>query len=225
MTEIRVPNDEVADLGISAANSSDAFNVLRRFVKRRSSAERCDLCSAELPVDHQHLIEPPTRQIVCACQACSILFSGNSGQRYRRIPRRIKFLQDFSLTESQWDGLLIPIGMAFFFRSSVDQKVVALYPSPAGATESLLDLEAWNDIVTGNQTLNEMESDTEALLVNRVNSAHDYFLVPIDECFKLVGLIRTKWRGLSGGSDVWDAIEGFFNSLKERSNLVGKTDA
>ena len=115
--------------------------------------------------------------------------------------------------------------MAFFFRSSVDQKVIALYPSPAGATESLLDLQAWNDIVASNRTLDEMETDTEALLVNRVNGANDYYLVPIDECFRLVGLIRTKWRGLSGGSEVWEAIATFFNQLKERSNLVGKTDA
>lgn len=120
---------------------------------------------------------------------------------------------------------MIPIGMAFFFRSSVDQKVVALYPSPAGATESLLDLQAWNEIVTGNDMLNEMELDTEALLVNRVNGANDYYLVPIDECFKLVGLIRTKWRGLSGGTDVWVAIGKFFNELKGRSNLGGKADA
>lgn len=120
---------------------------------------------------------------------------------------------------------MIPIGMAFFFRSSLDQRVIALYPSPVGATESLLDLQAWNEIVIGNQTLSEMELDTEALLINRVNGASDYYLVPIDECFKLVGLIRTKWRGLSGGQDVWNAIEKFFNELKGRSNLVGKTDA
>jgi hypothetical protein len=227
MSEIQVPNDEVSiDVQQPASgNASDAFNLLRRFVRRRATAERCDMCCAELSVEHSHLIEPPTRQIVCACEACSILFSGSSDQRYRRIPRRIKFLRDFSLTEAQWDGLMIPIGMAFFFRSSLDQRVIALYPSPAGATESLLDLQAWNEIVIGNQTLSEMELDTEALLINRVNGASDYYLVPIDECFKLVGLIRTKWRGLSGGQDVWNAIEKFFNELKGRSNLVGKTDA
>jgi len=226
MSDIQIPNDEsTLKVRQPASVNSDAFNLLRRFVKKRDTAERCDICSAELGVEHPHLIEPRTRQIVCACQACSILFSGSADQRYRRIPRRIKFLQDFSLTDGQWDGLLIPIGMAFFFRSSVDQKVIALYPSPAGATESLLDLQAWNDIVASNRTLDEMETDTEALLVNRVNGANDYYLVPIDECFRLVGLIRTKWRGLSGGSEVWEAIATFFNQLKERSNLVGKTDA
>jgi len=226
MSDIQIPNNESPEKGRQPATvSSDAFNLLRRFVKRRDTAERCDMCSAELSVEHSHLIEPATRRIVCACQPCSILFSGSSDQRYRRIPRRIEFLRDFSLTDGQWDGLLIPIGLAFFFRSSVDQKIIALYPSPAGATESLLDLQAWNDIVSSNQSLSRMEIDTEALLVNRVNGANDYYLVPIDECFKLVGLIRTKWRGLSGGTDVWEAIVMFFNQLKERSNLVGKTDA
>ena len=111
---------------------------------------------------------------------------------------------------------MIPIGMAFFFHSTPDGKVVAIYPSPAGPTESLLDLESWQDIVRDNAVLQKMNSDVEALLVNRVGQSREYFLVPIDECYKLVGLIRANWRGLSGGTEVWREIAGFFNELKER---------
>jgi hypothetical protein len=31
----------------------------------------------------------------------------------------------------------------------------------------------------------------------------------------LIGLIRANWRGLSGGSEMWDKIHAFFADLKE----------
>lgn len=175
------------------------------------------MCSAELPPDHEHLVETDVRQMVCVCQACAILFSGKANAKYRRVPNRTLYLADFELTDSQWESLLIPINMAFFFHSSAAGKVLALYPSPAGATESLLDLESWNEIVESNPILKEMELDTQALLVNRIRSESQYYLVPIDECYKLVGLIRTHWHGLSGGTQMWEAIEKFFNELKAKS--------
>lgn len=134
------------------------------------------------------------------------------------------------MTDAQWDGLMIPINMAFFYESSVDQRVVALYPSPAGATESLLTFESWKEIVTENPVLDTMESDVEALLVNRVGhargvAASEFYLLPIDECFKLVGLIRTHWRGLSGGTEVWQEIGRFFSDLKARVGVVEEAHA
>jgi hypothetical protein len=199
-----------------------AVSVLRRFVRPRAAAsvERCELCSAELAHDHEHLFEPPTRQLLCSCQPCAILFSGQTETKYRRVPRRVRFLPDFRLTDAQWESLSIPIGMAFFFRSSPAGKTVALYPSPAGATESLLDLGSWAAVVEDNPALGELEADVEALLVNRVRGAADYYVVPIDECYKLVGLIRAGWRGLSGGAEVWQEIEKFFAGLKEKSGEV-----
>jgi len=197
-------------------------NVLGRFVRARSvPLERCDLCSIELGQDHPHLVEPATRRLVCACQACAILFSGAAETKYRRVPRVVRYLPNFQLTDAQWEGLMIPINMAFFFQSSAAGKVIVLYPSPAGATESLLDFESWREIVECNPILKELEADTEALLVNRVGQAADYFIVPIDQCYRLVGLIRTKWKGLSGGTEVWEAINAFFAEMKERTVPVG----
>jgi hypothetical protein len=175
------------------------------------------MCSAELAAGHQHLVEPSSRQMVCACEPCAILFSGQTDTKYKRVPRRIRALQDFRLTDGQWDSLMIPIQLAFFFHSTPDGKVLALYPSPAGPTESLLALDSWDEIVRDNPVLQEMEPDVEALLVNRVRGASEYYLVPIDECYKLVGLIRAHWRGLSGGTDVWREIGQFYAALKERT--------
>ena len=122
---------------------------------------------------------------------------------------------------------MIPINLAFFFNSTPVGHVVALYPSPAGPTESLLTLDAWHEIVQANPILKEIEADTEALLVNRVGSARgyteaQYYLVPVDACYNLVGLIRAHWRGLSGGAKVWEEIAVFFNGLKERAIAVGE---
>ena len=138
------------------------------------------------------------------------------------MPRRVRFLPDFRLTDSQWDGLMMPINMAFFFKSTPQNRVIALYPSPAGATESLLSLDTWDEIELENPVLLEMEADVEALLVNRIGhsrgfSEPEYYIVPIDECFKLVGLIRSRWQGLSGGTEVWREIGEFFGGLKARS--------
>ena len=203
------------------ANAQTPFAVLRRFVRQRAVVERCELCGAELHSQHEHLVDTATRQMVCACQACAILFSGKANTKYRRVSQRILFLANFQMTDAQWESLLIPISMAFFFHSSAAGKVISLYPSPAGATESLLDFESWDEIVQKNPVLKEMEPDTEALLVDRVRGASEYYLLPIDECYKLVGLIRTHWHGLSGGTEVWEAIGKFFAELKEKSVAIG----
>ncbi len=211
---------------MSSKQGNSSFAALRRFVRERAPVERCELCGAGLIADHQHLIEPSSRKLICACDPCAILFSNQEG-KYRRAPRRIRFLRDFRLTDAQWESLAIPINMAFFFHSVPAGRVVALYPSPAGATESLLTLESWEEIVRENPILKEMEPDVEALLVNRVASARgqaapEYYLAPIDECYKLVGVIRGHWRGLSGGAEAWEEIKQFFAELKRRAVVIGE---
>jgi hypothetical protein len=200
------------------------FATLQQFARKRRDLEHCEMCRRELTPEHQHLVEPSKRKLICACEACAILFEGQSGSKYKRVPRRVLFLPDFQLTNAQWDGLMVPIEMAFFFKSTPHGKVVALYPSPAGATESSLPLVAWGDIEQANPVLKDMESDVTALLVNRAGSARgmapaEYYLAPIDECYKLVGLIRAHWRGLSGGTEVWREIASFFAALRRKAEF------
>jgi hypothetical protein len=184
--------------------------ALRRRAQKRAEQERCDLCSAVVPPDHRHLVEVKNRQIACACQACAILFPAQANARYKEVPRDVRRLDGFSLTDAQWDGLMIPINIAFFLRNSLDGRTAAFYPSPAGATESLLDLELWNELAAGVV----LRDDVEALVVHRLRTPHEYYVLPIDHCYRLVGLIRTKWRGLSGGAEVWAAIESFFDGMR-----------
>jgi hypothetical protein len=215
---------------VSATSPKDgAFRALRQFVRKPSPLESCEMCSAALASEHQHLIDAIARKLVCSCDACAVLFSGPSTTKYKRVPRRIRFLPEFHMTDAQWDGLMVPIEMAFFFKSGPTGKVAAFYPGPAGATESLLSLEAWRDIELDNPALLEMEPDVEALLANRVGAAHgvaaEYYVVPIDECYKLVGLIRLHWHGLSGGTEVWREVGKFFSSLKARTEPGGGSHA
>lgn len=185
------------------------------------------MCGEPVAVEHRHLLNLTSREILCACRACTILFdqpASGAGTR-KLIPTRYKYLEHFQMTDYQWEGLGIPVRMAFFVRNTPAQRVLAFYPSPAGPTESLLSLETWEDLELHNPVLKEMEPDVEALLLNRIRDTRDCFLVPIDECYKLVGLIRMSWTGLGGGQEVWRQIDEFFALLREKAGVGGGRDA
>jgi hypothetical protein len=200
---------------VNANTQSNPLDVLRRFARPRPAPalEQCDFCSVPLGVQHRHLLEGGTRKIICACDACALRFDNVVG-KYKLIPRDARRLPDFRLTDMQWESFSLPIQLAFFYRDSVAEKVIALYPSPGGATESLLPVSSWDNVVRDNPILAQMQNDVEALLVNRLYDARDYFIAPIDICFELVGLIRMHWRGFSGGDKVWQEIGDYFARLK-----------
>jgi hypothetical protein len=135
------------------------------------------------------------------------------GGHWRLIPQRRLRLVNFKLEELTWDRLQIPVDMAFFFDNSAAGRVMAFYPSPMGATESHLELSAWTELAAANPVLATLEPDVEALLVNRARGARRQWLVPIDDCYRLVAVIRTRWRGFTGGREVWQELERFFEDL------------
>jgi len=208
------------------------FPAWQRYARqgRQSPAaelEHCRLCAQPIPAEHRHVLEVATQRIACACYPCSVLFQHDaaSAGRYRLVPDRRLALVDFRMSDAQWESLRIPVGMAYFFRSTPAGRVMAFYPSPLGATESLLELEAWEALERDNPVLETMTPDVEALLVNRSNpggasaesEARQCFLVPVDDCYRLVALLRTHWKGLSGGTEVWERIDEFFASLSDKA--------
>ena len=141
---------------------------------------------------------------------------GAGGGRYRAVPDRYAEITDFAMSTGTWGSFQIPVSVAFFFRNSSLGKVTAFYPSPAGATESLLELGAWEDLVAGNPILGTLMADVEALLVRSGDGREEAFIVPIDACYELVGHMRRLWRGFDGGREAKDALEAFFRDVRAR---------
>jgi len=195
---------------------SDGLTALRRFTRVQAPMERCELCGAALDGEHPHLLERASRKVACACPACALLFYGQEGGRFLRVPRRVVRLPDFAFSDAEWEEMALPIGLAFFVRRE-DGHVAALYPSPAGVIESSVSLERCAERLASDPILAAMEAEVEALVVNRVGAEHTYLVLPIDECYRMTGLIRTKWRGLSGGPEIWVAVAGFFAEMRAKA--------
>jgi Family of unknown function (DUF5947) len=209
------------------ATSSRLLQVAKRSTEEREAAmERCELCGEPIPPEHRHLLEVDTRELRCTCRACSILFDrpAASEGRYRLVGDRCLAVADLELDDAMWAELRLPVDMAFFFHSTPAERVMAYYPSPMGPTESQLELAAWASLQEANPILCTLAPDVEALLVNRVRGARQYWIVPIDECYALVGLIRAHWRGLTGGSDLWEQIAAHFEALDWRARPASRDD-
>jgi len=205
----------------SLTQSKGAFTALRGFSRKQQAAEKCELCGLILAGDHAHLFEHAEARLLCACEACAILFYHRPGEvKYSRVPPTARRLTNFHITDAEWNALMLPINMAFFQDCTRVGRVVAYYPSPAGCTESLLDLSAWHEIVRNNAVLAGLLPDVETLLVNRTRDRRDYYIAPIDQCYRLAGLMRVHWQGLSGGELVWEKIGEFFESLDRQACLT-----
>jgi hypothetical protein len=192
--------------------------AVRRLIFRgRKQQEQCELCAAPVADEHEHLVDPENRRLMCVCQACALLFDESGVTRYRRVPRDVREPVGLEITDEFWNGLAIPIGLVFFFRSSKSEQTMALYPSPAGPTETTVDDEAWQEMAAMHSAISTLRPDIEALIVNRTKGARDYFIVPIDQCYKLTGIIRRHWQGFSGGDEVWARVREFFEDLRRRS--------
>lgn len=186
------------------------------------SSERCDVCGVAIAAAHDHVVDLNQRSILCACRACYLLFThdGAGGGRLRAIPQRYVHLSGLAAAREQIESLGLPIGLAFFLRSSATGRVTAFYPSPAGATESELPMDAWDELVASVPPLGSVAADVEAVLVRRSEGTVDAFIVPIDASYELVGRIRRAWRGFQGGEDVWREIDAFFERTAERAQTA-----
>src|SRR5262249_26049595 len=102
---------------------------------RRHAGEPCELCGAPIGDEHAHVADLEARALRCTCRACRLLFTqrGAALGKFRAVPERYVHDPSFSLAEADWESLGIPVRMAFFFSNTALGRVVAFYPSPAGA--------------------------------------------------------------------------------------------
>jgi hypothetical protein len=198
------------------APARGALGALRRFTHPEAGTERCELCSLLLEGEHAHLLDPGERRILCTCQSCSILFPGQQGARFLRVPRRVVRLNRFAFSDAEWEAMMLPIQLAFFLHGALGS-ATAVYPSPAGAMESLISLAPWKELFAREPVVCDAEPEVVALIANRTGAQPSYFLAPIDQCYRLAGLVRSNWQGLSGGAGLRDAIAGFFLELGRRA--------
>lgn len=198
---------------------------MRRFMRPRPTpipGEACEFCAEVIAQEHPHVADLETRSVMCACRGCYLLFTADGAAvgRYRAIPDRSTYDPSFVITAAQWDALQVPVAMCFFFHNSSLGRTVAFYPGPAGATESLLPLDVWAELQEANPMLRSILPDVEALLVRRDRSASECYVVPIDRCYELVGVIRRSWKGFDGGTEAHEAITAFFAGLRATSRPV-----
>ena len=199
---VRAPGERSAEvaLGVGAAAAPE---------------EWCDICKTRLASEHRHLLNLVERRIECTCETCWARHSGDP--EYRPTGGRTLWLPDLDVPDEVWASFQIPIGLAFFMASTVAGCVVALYPSPGGATESELHFSSWSRIVELNPLLADLEPDVEGLIVNRLSDPRAYAIAPIDRCYALTGTIKLHWEGISGGPAVREAVSGFFEQIQSEA--------
>jgi uncharacterized protein DUF5947 len=210
---------------------SDGLAALRRLSRPPAPRERpdpppevCELCGVEIGPSHGHVADLESQRLMCACRPCHLLFTGTGAGagRFRALPQAIRRVEGITVSEAEWDDLQIPVDLVFVFRQGAAPHHSACYPGPGGATESLLDLSSWDAVLQANPVLRSVEPDVEAVLLRRGDAGVECYLVPIDTCYALVGLVRRDWVGLSGGREVWQGIEAFFADLRARSRTVAR---
>ena len=205
------------------------LDTLRRISAGRpavAAGERCEMCAAPVADEHQHVVDVRSRSLMCTCRPCYLLFTDQQADlRYRAVPDRYLSFPGFRLVQSDWDDLQIPVALAFLFKNTAQDRVVAFYPGPAGATESELSMAAWDRVLAANPELDVVLPDVEALLVRggRDRDGFTCHLVPIDACYELVGRMRSTWRGFDGGQEARAALEDFFATVERRSSPRGAT--
>ena len=165
----------------------------RSTVEREAALERCELCGTAIGPEHRHVLELATRDVKCACRPCGLLFE--RADRMRLIPADVRRVGRpwTSACRSTW-------------RSSCasDGEFKAFYPSPVGPTESLLavDRSASSWPTTSRRCWCAASAPGSC---------------GIDVCFALVGLVRTHWRGITGGAEVRRELDAFFDGLDRRA--------
>jgi hypothetical protein len=186
---------------------------LAQLVQRSAAAaadDRCELCSARLEDTHRHILDLAADELRCACRGCALLFEREAAARghYRLVPQRRVRLDPPAVDSG------VPVGLAFYVVQP-DGRVLVRYPGPAGATTGVVEPTEWSAWRQHCPQLDDLAPAVEALLVNSARGRSEHWIVPLDDCYRLVAIIREHWTGFSGGRNVWPALDRFFATLAE----------
>jgi hypothetical protein len=190
--------------------TAPAGSPLARLIARSRPVdeERCELCGVALPERHRHVLDVDADELRCSCRACALLFDRPAAAlgHLRLVPQRRRRLPD------PGGDTGAPVGLAWY-AVQPDGGVQIRYPGPAGATTGVVDEPTWSRLVTAWPELSELVPLVEALLIDTTNGRREHWIVPIEDCYRLIAVLRGQWQGLSGGRTVWPAVDEFFAGL------------
>lgn len=200
-----------------AASTGRAFAGLRRLKRVNLPEERCDSCATGLSAIHQHMVDCSNHRLLCICSICSMMLGSESATRFRSVPSAGRSAAELQISDAQWDALRIPVALAFIYTTGQAGQAYVVYPSPGGPIASELDSMEWPRLVDSNPILQSLRPYVEALLINRVNNVREYLVAPIDECYRLVGIVRREWRGFGGGMELQEEMAAQLQELRRRA--------
>lgn len=185
------------------------------FARSAAWQERCELCGTPVAARHCHVIDTGRRGLLCACRACFLLCTRRPTARYRAVPERYLWDPRRPIARLDWRGLGIPARFAFFLHCGT--RVTAFQPGPAGAAETTLPPGLWAELATAHPLLATAEPDVEAIVLRGADHGTDCFLVPVDVCYRLAGVVRRYWTGGDGGPEVHERVGELFAEIEQRA--------
>ena len=177
------------------------------------SAEKCELCATEVPAEHGHVADlercdpgvhvPGLLPAVHPARARAAAATG-------RCPTGTWPIPAAALGAAEWDALQIPVGLAFFLPQLDLGPGRRLLSEPGrGHRVRARPGRVGSGWPRSTRCSARRTPDVEAALICRTDSGVEYFLVPIDVCYELVGRMRLHWRGFDGGAEARASIADF----------------
>jgi Fe-S cluster biogenesis protein NfuA len=213
------PSPAAGLVQLRRSKAEEAVAVLPPDAAPAPEAARCEMCSAEIGESHDHVARVASRELLCVCRPCWLLFEHEGAGRgnYRPVSSRWAGGAWLELSDLAWAALGIPVRMAFFVVDSA-RGPLGFYPSPGGPVEASIDDDAWRDLRRTSRALDSIKPDVEAWLVDgRDREGFAGYIVPIDACYELVGQVRLQWRGFDGGDAARAIIDEFFENVRSKA--------
>jgi hypothetical protein len=191
----RAPDLEGLVVEIEGVVAADPQFVPLGRLRPSQAHSKCSLCARPIEEKHDHLYSPAKREIACACFECALIVPSSDHAAFRKVPTGVQRIAVRDV--AGWlDRLNVPVGVAALIPSDGGGARLA-YPGPAGLVESTVDPALWRALCDDVPVAGQLAPEVEALVWSGLT--HDVLRTGIDVVFRLVGELRTHWRGITGG--------------------------